>query len=474
MKTSFVTVACAFVLFSLLLMRAGTAEEALLASSGDARLESSHQVIGNCGGEPCEAVLRGFRAFFDRRLDGLDGNGRSCADCHSATDNFQLSPAEVEARFQRLQRRLRRNPDADDPLFRPIDADDFRANGENASDFSNLRQNGLIRITFPLPSNLRLIDPATNLPTAETFVDVWRSVPTVNDVALTGPDAGIAWQRGPNERGGYQLDARFATLQEQALGAFVTHAQVQNTPPQELLDDLSSFQRVLFTNHRVRALADAVREGTEPLPDPDRRLNALEQEGKTVFGRACGQCHGGPGQSTAQATPNVPPAPVIRYHSIASQCPRPVDTVTPARFAFAACPPQLARNARTYEIALSVPTPSPGGVLPAGTKVRRTSSDPGRALLTGFVGGAAPQDDWDKFDMPGMRGLSKTAPYFHNNSAATLEDVLDHYDAFFKRVEALFVPGGAVPPIATTDGVHFDRRPAPEERAALLAYLKKL
>ena len=60
---------------------------------------------------------------------------------------------------------------------------------------------------------------------------------------------------------------------------------------------------------------------------------------------------------------------------------------TPARFAFAACPPQLARNARTYEIALSAPTPSPGGLLPAGTKVRRTSSDPGRALLTGYVGG---------------------------------------------------------------------------------------
>lgn len=101
-------------------------------------------------------------------------------------------------------------------------------------------------------------------------------------LALDGPDAGIAWQRGPNERGGYQLDARFATLQEQALGAFITHAQVQNTPPQQFLDDLSSFQRVLFTNHRVRALADAVREGTVPLPDPDRRLNALEQEGKTA------------------------------------------------------------------------------------------------------------------------------------------------------------------------------------------------
>ena len=78
--------------------------------------------------------------------------------------------------------------------------------------------------------------------------------------------------------------------------------------------------------------------------------------------------------------------------------------------------------------------------------------------------------------MPGLRGISRTAPYFHNNSAATLEEMLDHYDVLFKRAEVNFVPGptAVVPPIATTDGRNFDRRPLPEERAALLAYLKKL
>jgi cytochrome c peroxidase len=390
------------------------------------------------------------------------------------TDNFQLSPANVEARFQLLQLRRLGDPDADDPLFRPIDADDFRSNGENASDFSNLRQNGLIRITFPLPPNIRLIDPATNLPSAETEVDVWRSVPTVNDVALTGPDTGILWPRGPNPTGGYQLDARVATLQEQANGALINHAKVQNAPPQQLLDDLASFQRVLFTNHGVRELAAAVRAETTPLPDPDGPLTTLEEQGKVVFARACTQCHGGPGLSTPQATPQAPPGPVVRYHSILTQCPRPVDTASPARFTFAVCAPQLARNARTYAIALSVPTPTPTGILAAGTIVRRTSSDPGRALLTGFVGGPPPQDDWDKFDVPGLRGISKTAPYFHNNSAASLEEVVDHYIELFKRVEANFVPGNVIPPIATTDGVNFDRRPTPEERAALLAYLRKL
>ncbi len=301
---------------------------------------------------------------------------------------------------------------------------------------------------------------------------MWRSVPTVNDVALTGPDDGISWLRGPNQQGGYQLDARAATLQEQALGALVNHAQTQIAPPPQMLDDLSSFQRVLFTNHRVRGLAEAVREGTEPLPDPDPRLTPLEAEGKAVFTRACAQCHGGAGQSTPQATPQAPPAPIIRFHRIMSQCPRPIDPE--GRYEFEPCRPSLARNARTYEIVLSVATPSPAGVLPAGSKIRRTSSDPGRALLTGFVGGPAPLDDWEKLDIPGLRGIAKTAPYFHNNSAATLEEMVDHYIQFFKLVQANAAPGAPVPPLATTDGVHFDRQPTPEERAALIAYLRKL
>jgi hypothetical protein len=393
-----------------------------------------------CDGEPCAAVFRGLFAFFDRDLRGLGGNGRSCADCHMATEQFRLTPSAVEARFQFLQKRRRHNPNADDPLFRPIDADDFHINGEHASDYSNLRQNALVRIVFALPPNMRLVDPITNQPSDETTVDVWRMVPGVTDLKLTGADGLNPWPRGPNATGGYQLDARVLTLQDQALGALLTHAQVQNAPPQRLLDDLSSFQRVLVT----------------PLPDANRPLNALEQQGKTVFTRSCAQCHGGPAQSSTQP-------PVVRFHDISTQCPRPVDTVTPARWNFQPCPPRLARNARTYEI-----------TLPAGAKIRRVSSDPGRALLTGFAGVGPPAaDDWNKLDVIGLGALRNTAPYFHNNSAATLEEVVDHYIEFYKRVQAI-APPGVVPPVASTDGVHFDRIPLPEERAALLAFLRKL
>ena len=444
------------VLFAAMILAAGTPAA---FSRDHSPLEDVIESVltDDCGGESCLSVARGFVAFFDRTPAGLKGNGRSCADCHMASDNFQLSPANVERRYQTLQifkRILRR---ADDPLFRPIDADDFRVNGAAAHDFSNLRENALVRVTIPLPPNIRLIDPSTNARSTETVADVWRAVPTIEDVRLTGPDDQTPWPRGPNVSGGYQLDGRKGTLQEQAEGAFTSHAQTVAVPSRRLLDDLAAFQNRVFSSPRVRAFADAVATGTSPLPDTDLPLSALEKQGKAVFTRACTQCHGGPGHSTPQA-------PAVRYHDISSQCPRPVDTAVPARFNFKPCPQRLARNARTYEI-----------TLPTGATILRVSSDPGRALLTGFAGVGPPAaDDWNKFDVPTLRGIRNTAPYFHNNSAATLEEMVDHYTEFFKRVQALLPPGTRYPPVISTDGVTVDRPPVPAEIPALLAYLRRL
>ena len=132
----------------------------------------------------------------------------------------------ARARFDALLAKLAHNKNADDPLFRPVDADDFRMNGNNASDFSNLVENGLVRVTMPLPLNVKVIDPATGQPSNETSVDLWRAVMPVLNVAITGPD-GVApiWPpgahrvaimgqdpNGPNRQGGYQHDARFGTF----------------------------------------------------------------------------------------------------------------------------------------------------------------------------------------------------------------------------------------------------------------------
>jgi RNA polymerase sigma factor (sigma-70 family) len=453
-------------------------------SAVDSNLEaivSPLTLAASCTGNACDSVVRGAFAFIDRRPRGHNGNGRACADCHVPSDAFQLSPGRAEARFQALQARRRYNPAADDPLFRPIDADDFRSRGDSASDYSNLRQNGLVRVTFPLPPTLKVVDPMTGAPSPATFVDVWRAVPTVNNVKLTGPDPDPpSWPclpggppgpacvpRGPNPNGGYQYDARITNLQEQAQGAFTNHAQVRGTLSPRILDDLANFQNALFSSPGVAAASRASDEGLSPVPDPDPPLDALEQQGKKIFTRACATCH-------AEAAGMHPMAGIDRFGDIMTNCPRPVDGpqfrgyAGTVRFAFAPCPPRLARNVHLYEI-----------TLPNGSKTRRLSSDPGRALSTGVFTGGGPGDDWQALDVPSTRGSGKTAPYFHNNSAATLEDVLDHYTEFFRFVAALVPlvdPSGRPiprPPFLSTDGVRVDRPFSTDERPALLAYLRK-
>jgi hypothetical protein len=53
------------------------------------------------------------------------------------------------------------------------------------------------------------------------------------------------------------------------------------------------------------------------------------------------------------------------------------------------------------------------------------TTDPGRAMITGSWA------DIGKFKGPILRGLAARAPYFHNGSAATLEDAVDFYDTRF-------------------------------------------
>src|SRR5262249_60931802 len=164
----------------------------------------------------------------------------------------------------------------------------------------------------------------------------------------------------------------------------------------------------------------------------------------------------------------------------------------------APCEGSRARASRTFEFTVA-----------EGFRLPRTSTDLGRALLSGFIFsapapmppatsehppcGGGPGDDFQKFDVAPLHGISQTAPYFHNNSAQTLEDVVIHYEEAFKRASALNPPETAplTPAVLTTgikcsdpkcpvgtpcsaDNLCRDRPNVPSERAALLAYLMTL
>jgi len=79
----------------------------------------------------------------------------------------------------------------------------------------------------------------------------------------------------------------------------------------------------------------------------------------------------------------------------------------------------------------NVTSPLDVSYLPVFTLVNNTTNetvqttDPGRAMITGkWV-------DIGKLKGPILRGLASRAPYFHNGSAASLEDVLVFYDKRF-------------------------------------------
>jgi cytochrome c peroxidase len=96
-----------------------------------------------------------------------------------------------------------------------------------------------------------------------------------------------------------------------------------------------------------------------------------------------------------------------------------------------------------------------------------SSPDPGRALVTGRADDFVPfppgsLDHLNAFKISQLRGIRHTAPYFHDNSARTLEDVVEHYKNFFLVVSD---PLGPEPPaLVLTD----------QDKKDIVAFMKLL
>jgi cytochrome c peroxidase len=372
-------------------------------------------ILNEIGSDP--ALRKGAVNFF-RPFPG--GNGRSCATCHDPRDGFSLAPATVEARWQRLQRARRLDPKATDPLFRSIDADDGK------EDFTLLRTRALFKVRVPLPSRVRLTDDP-----AATHVTVSRAAPPLNMLKHTAP---------------YHQDRSAATLEAQALAAINQHMEPEVPPTSEFLESVAAFQRVIFSSARVRKLSAAIDSGG-PLPDLDPPLTALERKGKEKFDDFCGRCHGGPAQVINMENRIFPPFD-------GSTNPRSLNVVVsnPPPDGF---PPSLVQGP-----AFDLPVQRFTVDLPNGRSIVLESSDPGTVLTdvraVETVGG---NQVFNRFDVPQLRGINRTAPYFHDHRAKTLEEVVKHYQSFFFFINK--VRGFPLPLIADGD------------IAPIVAYMKK-
>ena len=419
-------------------------------------------------------------------------NGRTCASCHVFEDDLTLKPGHVASL-------LASTPT--DPLFNRIDADD-----PNASEltFEHLKK-GLVRVVLPLPDNMDLIDIDGNVvtPTDRTY-EVWRAVPTVKNTALSAP---------------YQHDGRLPTLQEQAQQAIIDHSQGTQVPSHDL-DAIAAFQQREFTSHRAKWVAKKLERGIPlgDIPRPELRMDELtpaQLRGRDVYDAACNGCHGG--ATTQQITNRTlhdlafleldadgnvvfdtsvqPPVPVLHPHDseflnigIASfsYVAQVFGDAFGHRFNASVTLPKYryrfytdaSRTVKEVDLP-PIPVTASGSLFDLQAAVdddgapifgpnlfpQIWSTDPGRAGITGDP------HDFEAFDMPQLRGIANTAPYFHDNSAETLSDVVDIYS----RLILQFLPPLNLPAVhPPEEGSPFPESLSPLEKGDLLEFLEVL
>jgi cytochrome c peroxidase len=328
-------------------------------------------------------VLEGKRLF---EQETFGGNGRTCQTCHSQATGT-VSPEDAEKRFAQ-------NPN--DPLFLHDGSDDGQGHGT-----SRMRKDATVLMTVRMADNVELAGD----PTARTVV-LRRGIATTLNTPALDPVL--------------MVDGRQPTLELQASGAIQDHAQGA-VPSIAGLRAIAAFQKTnaFFSSSEIRRFALE----TGPAPVLPAGETASEKRGRRFFEDLppnpadgfrpglCAHCHSGPllneTNEFAKDFIQLPIPAGQRFISVAV-----------SEFNGANNPIRefIFNKGKSNEFHLFSP-------------------DPGRALITGVT----PAEDStlehvNAFKISPLRGVRRTAPYFHDNSAKTLEDVAGHYAAFFAVV----------------------------------------
>ena len=181
----------------------------------------------------------------------LGTNGRTCATCHQADQAFGLDLAHVQQLFLQTK--------GEDPLFAPIDGANCPSGKQgNVADHSLLLHNGLIRVGITLPPGPEfqiavVSDPygcaiTTDPVAGRPIVSVYRRpLPTTSLHFLSTVmfDGRETLSLLNNEQ---TFDANLRTdLTHQALDATLTHAQATTNPTDHQLAEIVNFELGLFT-----------------------------------------------------------------------------------------------------------------------------------------------------------------------------------------------------------------------------------
>lgn len=373
------------------------------AMSAVQEIVPNNQPVDNPGGKSATFSTQGNVDSTGEFFQAQGTNGRSCVTCHTAHDAWSLNPGTLNQLFDETG--------GTHPVFNALDADnpnmDLSTPESRRAAFSMLLTRGVFRRGGPPRADAEWeligVDDPHGFANLNRLVHWRRVMPTIN---FAQGSATVNWDGG-NTVGTDQ----HAGLINQATRNITGAQQGQPVTP-EIIAEIVAFEESLSTAQLIvsgvgRLDSDGARGGPEELSHMTKTAGRFDLfdawadhanprraqifRGQEVFnatnenGRSCNGCHNSANNGTninnllfdigtASAEARTPDLPLYTF-----------------------------RNKGTGEI--------------------RYLSDAGRGNVTGFW------RDLGRFKTPTLRALSARAPYFHNGIAATLDDVIRHYES---------------------------------------------
>jgi cytochrome c553 len=361
--------------------------------------------VPNPGGESATLSTKGSVDLTGQYFRAQGTNGQSCASCHIPEDAWSITPATLQSLFDET--------DGKHPVFSNLDANnpemDISTVEARRAAYSMLLTRAVFRRGgAPRPNSeweLIAVDDPHGFANLNRLVHWRRSMPTIN-FALGS--ATVNWDGG-NSAG----DDQHAGLVNQAT-RIVTGAMQGPPPSAEVIADIVDFESSLLTAQLTvpgvgRLDSDGARGGPEALSTMQK-----VEGGFNLFDAWAGsenprRAQIARGQEVFNSTNRSHKSCIVCHNSVNNGTN--IDNTlfdirtSSARARTPDLPLYTFRNKRTGET--------------------RQLTDAGEGNITGLW------DDLGCFKTPTLRGLAARAPYFHNGIAATLEDVVRHYENHF-------------------------------------------
>ncbi len=426
-----------------------------LARAGGAADDESQVrqlTFGNPSGVQRTITTAGSIDFTNPFFQDLGTNGRTCFTCHRPAEAWSITPDEIRARFEDTR--------GLDPLFRTNDGStcegaDVSSLRKRRTAFSLLLTKGLIRVGLPVPADAEFaivdVDDPYRCGALFTEASLYRRPPPTTNLRFL---SAIMWD-GRESVTGHSIQADLLT---QARDATTGHAEGAAPQPFQL-QQIVDFEMGLFTAQVLDNLAGRLHGAgasggprtltTQPfcigINDPLNMLPSMPgacptasggldpvvftifqpwehvksparqaiARGETIFNTRTFTIDNVAGLNGGPQDPLAGPiqggtctichdTPNVGNHSVAMAL---NIGIADASRRTADLPLYTLQNKTTNEIV--------------------QTTDPGRAMVTGKW------SDIGKFKGPILRALAARAPYFHDGSAASLEDAVDFYDTRF-------------------------------------------